>query len=418
LERDQAMREDNGNGVRAAMCALGSVPALVRVEGRLRAWKRMGALVVSGLIASTATAGAVDCQRASRPIEDLICGDAELLRLDALLAEALAGRRETTPEAGRAALLAEERAWADESLVRCRVPAVGEPLGLPQQWQAAPCLAEFYRERLSRLGRPQPAVATAHDSGFIHPLCVDLVVGTMNNLDGDGTPEQVSVPLNACNQGHRHIAVEKTADGFLAAEGASDGFRTRVAYRIVGTLKDGRLIAQLNSSSGAGGVVSEIDELRRAAVPGQSETMLSGRILLEGGERCNGGIARAEVIEGRLLQVDYHATPMDLLATSAEDFPLDAYDGQIDACEECCFATLRYRHDPATGEETFVGATVKEIGAAAPPGTPPRSAAAVQACFEKRVRQAAGQLPHTFSPQELRALADDVRQNCPLAPQR
>jgi hypothetical protein len=109
---------------------------------------------------------------------------------------------------------------------------------------------------------------------------------------------------------------------------------------------------------------------------------------------------------------------MDLLATSAEDFPLDAYDGQIDACEECCFATLRYRHDPTTGEETFVGATVKEIGAAAPPGTPPRSAAAVQACFEKRVRQAAGQLPHTFSPQELRALADDVRQNCPLAPQR
>ena len=375
-------------------------------------------LVLCGLALGSAEALALDCQRASRPIEDLICSDAELLRLDAALDEALAGRQAAASEADRAKFVAEERAWSDESLARCRIPALGDPLSWPQQWQAAPCLAELYRERLAHVGRPQPPLvvpAFSKEASFIHPLCVDLVVGSMNNLDGEGTPEAVSVPLAACNQGHRHVPVEKSADGYLAADGASDGFRTRVSYRIIGTLKDGRQLAQVNSSSGGSGVVSEIDELQRTSA--QGETMLSGRILLEGGEGCNGGIAGAEVIDGRLLQVDYNATAMDFLAASADDFPVDAYDGAIDTCVNCCFATLRYRQDPASGDETFVGATVKEIrgAAAGGGGTQPAATNSVQACFEKRVRQAAGQLPHTFSGQELKGLADDVRQNCPLA---
>lgn len=390
-------------------------------EGKRAMRRWVGGLRWAMVVCATAGFGdaarALDCQRASKPIEDLVCADAELLRLDGALGEALAGRRPAATEAESGQRLIEEKTWTEENLTRCRIPALGEPLGWAQVWHAGPCLAERYRDRLARLDRPQPPPPAApSDPSFIHPLCVDLVVGTMNNLDGEGVPEPVSVPLTACNQGHRHVPVEKTADGYLAADGASDGFRTRVAYRIIGILKDGRQLVRVNSTSGGAGMVSEIDEIKRT--PGPGETVLSGRILLEGGEGCNGGIAGAEIIDGRWLQVDYQATAMDLLAASADDFPIDAYDGQIDACADCCFATLRYRHDPATGEESFIGATVKEITAASPAAVAARAPGSIQACFEQRVRQAAGRLPHTFSAQELKVLADDVRQRCPLTAAR
>jgi uncharacterized protein len=64
-----------------------------------------------------------DCLKAALPVEQLICSDPQLLRLDGALGDAFATYRQRLPEKDRAGALAEQRAWLAQRLKQCDVPA-------------------------------------------------------------------------------------------------------------------------------------------------------------------------------------------------------------------------------------------------------------------------------------------------------
>jgi uncharacterized protein YecT (DUF1311 family) len=100
--------------------------------------------------AANAQQASFDCMQAVHPIEWLICSDPVLMRLDGALGEAYAAHQDSlTADEARQALLREQRAWLQRRLTKCGIPTSGDRLSLLQRWQAAPCLAQMYSDRLS-----------------------------------------------------------------------------------------------------------------------------------------------------------------------------------------------------------------------------------------------------------------------------
>jgi uncharacterized protein YecT (DUF1311 family) len=371
---------------------------------------------VLAMAAADAQPASFDCYQAAHSIEWLICSDSVLMSLDGALGEAYAAHRGSlrTDEARRT-FLGEQRAWLQRRLTECEIPASGDRLSLPQRWQAAPCLAELYRERLAALGQPQEApfqpeeVTQAAD--FIHPLCLELALGAPTNQDDAVETTPVSVPLQACNDGNRHIPVEANAAGVRAAEAASVGVRARFAYRSLGHLPDGRELAEVHyHTQGTTGQFSEIIEIRRTPAADAGDRRLTARALIGGGDRCQLGIARADLVAEDTVAVEFNATPADFLAAGDPARHNAHYYRQLPDCPLCCFATVR-RHFSTTGDaDAVVSATIAEFETA---GATEEDDPVLH-CFEERVQAMAGSFPHTFSADDLRMLVREVEETCRL----
>ena len=136
--------------------------------------------------------------------------------------------------------------------------------------------------------------------------------------------------------------------------------------------------------------------------------MLSGELIGGGGDRCNGGVERAKLIEGRALEVDYNLTPLDLVSEADEEVAEQAFDDLL-SCAICCIGTVRRRLDLASKKETMISATITQfVGDEMAAG----GSRSVQACFDGVVRKAARPLPHTFSPAEITTLAQSFPKTC------
>src|SRR6185295_4316953 len=108
-----------------------------------------------------------DCATATDPIEMVICGDAELAKGDAAMAETYGALRQNLDAEGRETLLREQRLWLQARFDGCAVPAEGEVPAVVRPAMTA-CLVKLYAARTEALraqlaaGR---AAATAEASG-------------------------------------------------------------------------------------------------------------------------------------------------------------------------------------------------------------------------------------------------------------
>jgi uncharacterized protein YecT (DUF1311 family) len=351
-----------------------------------------------------------DCLKAAAPIEQLICSDPQLVTLDGALGDAFAGYRQRLPEKDRAGALAEQRAWLALRLKQCDVPTKGgEEVPLEVRWRAAPCLDEMYRTRLAALGAPaepppSPLPQLA-EPGFIHPVCLWQIIEQDPDEKSKPAPR---IPLGVCARGNRHIGVSASDEGSFSAQGAAEGFPTWLSYRLLGKLPDGREVAVVWYTSGGTGQFSELYLLQRTPSGDRREVMLSGELIGGGGDRCNGGVEQAKLIDEHTLEVEYNVTPLDLLSEADEDTAEQAFDDLL-SCAICCIGTVRRRLDLAGKKETTVSATITQfLGEEMATGGPK----SVQACFDGLARKAAGPLPHTFSPAEITAMAQTFAKTC------
>ncbi|HYN40096.1 MAG TPA: lysozyme inhibitor LprI family protein [Rhodospirillales bacterium] len=353
-----------------------------------------------------------DCLQAEQPIEMVICSDPQLIGLDGELGAAFLAYRQRQPAKQRDAALAEQRAWLAERLSRCGVPAKGDEVADAVRWRAAPCLDEMYRARLAALGAPQtpllPPPAIAAQPGFLHPACLWSLIEQDTEPATGAAMEAVRIPLAACAAGHRHIAFTQENDGGLSAPGASDGYRTWLSYRTVGRLPDGREVVIVWYNAGGSGQFSELYLLRRTPTPDGSDAMLDGELIAGGGDRCNGGIEAARLIDSGTLEIDYAVTPLDLLS-EADEALADANMDSLALCAACCTGTVRRRLGIASRTEATVSATIDRLLSQEADGGGDEPA---QACFDGILGKAAGTLPHTFPAGELKIIAQSFARSC------
>lgn len=349
-----------------------------------------------------------DCLKASEAIEQVICSDPQLIALDGALGTAFAAYRQRLPEQDRSGALAEERAWLVERSKRCGVPATRQQdVALDVRWRSAPCLDEMYRARLAALGAPAEAppapLPQVAAPGFIHPDCLWTII-----TEDPDQKAPAHIPLAACAAGNRHIPVTLGNEGSVSAQGASDGYLTWLSYRLLGRGPDGREVALVWYNSGGTGQFSELYLLQRAPSADRHDVILSGELIGGGGDRCNGGIERANLIDDHTLEVDYNVTPIDLLSEVDDDVAEQAFDNLL-SCAICCVGTVRRHLDLASKEEKTVSATIlQSLGDDMAAG----GQRSMQACFDQLVSKATGSLPHTLSVGELTALAQTFAKTC------
>lgn len=341
-----------------------------------------------------------DCDKATAPVEKMICRDWVLARLDKSLADAYRDRRKSLATADAEALTRQQREWLRGRLERCAIPARGSALEAEAYWKAAPCLAGEMRTRLKELGgKEQDPPAPAYTGPSPHPLCVLAAIGDLlgeNDGPANATP---SVAAAACQKGHSHIPVNRDRPGWLGAPTLTEGYGGDFAYQSIGKLADGTEVLLLNQSGGGTGQFSAIGTLRRQT-NAKGEAAFTGAMIIPGGDRCNGGINSAK-IDGKDILIDRNATPSDLLgAIGVKSVP-----DTIPSCAVCCVGTVTTR-DSADGEKsalqtiTFDDADAVKMVAEVPGG----------ACLAKLIQ--ARKLPYSLPAAEARKLGQDFTRTC------
>lgn len=326
-----------------------------------------------------------DCDKASAPVEALICGDRDLARLDARLAAAFKQRREGLAEPARARLLQDQRDWLKRRLQDCAIPARADP-DSEADWQQALCLEKQYLKRLAALGAPE--ALPAPPAGFIHPLCV------FSLAEEGGAAE--TVPLEACNRAYRHNKVGVFDGNGLTTSGEVDG-TVYVNIKPAGTLPDGTQVVILEYSRGGAFSYNVLYGLKIA------KGNLSGKPLVEGGETSSHGILSASVVKGRL-QVSHATSAIQVLRLADPDLDATALGD-----DNYNYAGVTYDYPPTGGSSsTVVAVTVA-------PDEPGRLSLANDTgplgCLHQKLIAAPG-LPRTIPAAELPALVQRFKSEC------
>jgi len=356
----------------------------------------LGAALGGGL--AHADGPSFDCGRAKTPIEVLICNDPELIRLDRLLGEAYATRLGASD--AKDGVKTEQRAWLGSRFTRCPIPKSGAALGPAQTWEAAPCLATLYAERLAALGG-DPAVAPPDprtaEPGFVHPICIEIALGS--DLI-ENRPPPAPVALAACNRGNRHRPVTLTETGFLSAADARDGYQGSFSYLLAGTLADGRRVAHTVWWGGGSGSFTNAVVLSEPT-PGE----LAAKVVVPGGDRCFGGIERVQVVGPDAIEVASMVTAADFVGLGDAP-PPERLVGGLPSCALCCMATAHHRYDLATTDGT--DGTLVSTVVTAIPGGPEGD---VETCVFGLIEKLAPTQPTTLdAAQTTRLIADIVAQ--------
>lgn len=289
------------------------------------------------------------------PVERLVCIDGGLAAMDDAVEEARAKRQAGLPTAEAEALAKAQRAWSGARGTGCSLPDfTDETLSFSDLWRGARCLAGLYRERLAQLGAPyEPARPAALDKpNYIHPLCLGAAVS-------DETGKRVPVPLRACQLGNEHN-VPEVQEGYLVAKGGPLSPSTRIpytwfGYQRLGTLADGREVFLVAHVTGGSGFLSSIETVRRK--PGKAgEVMLSAKTLIQGGDRCEGGIKTAS-LKGDMLTMRSNVQPGTWLNAGGHASPRIIY---YKSCSACCIGTLLWQRSVGGGKEKVLSGTLNE----------------------------------------------------------
>jgi uncharacterized protein YecT (DUF1311 family) len=113
----------------------------------------LAVLVARCCFAGAAAGASFDCGLATTSVERLICRSPVLSGLDDQVAAAFRRRREALSPADSAALLQDQRRWAQARSEACRIPGKGD-FPESRQGPAATCLEARYRARLAELTPP------------------------------------------------------------------------------------------------------------------------------------------------------------------------------------------------------------------------------------------------------------------------
>ena len=334
-----------------------------------------------------------------------------------------------------AGAVAAHRAWLQGLGAECGLGDAKE-LSLPARWRAAPCMVEGMRHRLLAQNLvPDPAAAEAPFPGEIHPNCIEaLAPGLWEGYSDD------PVPLELCNEGNAHIPT-RTYNDFLFNDGAAwkEGTRQRsnrgfFGYRVRGHLGKGLVVVRTVFSGGGSGVFSGVVFIRGlpelAPWPGAELSAVGGWLF---GDRCNGGLRDVKAAGPAAIETAEKITPFDLftlddsrrgggwrfaryaavltgLTSGQEEVSKIRSRGTIqlqphvdlETSAVSCIGTVHYRYDLSGGRRELLGVTLDRLGGGGRLG----------ACFDAVVGEAAGKLPHRFSPGELSALKDRFRKTC------
>ncbi len=243
------------------------------------------------------------------------------------------------------------------------------------------------------------------------------------------------VPLELCNEGNAHIPTT-TYNGFLFADGPpwnkiiglSDPY---FGYRVRGHLGEGIAVVQTVQGTGGSGSFSGVLFIRGlpelAPWPGTELAAVNGWSF---GDRCNGGLKDVSVAGPAAIETAVYITPFDLVTLddsrrgagwraarnaamfsggqaevnkirSRGEIQLQPYK-DLDASAAGCVGTVHYRYNVSDRSRELLGVTIDQLGRGGRLG----------ACFDAVVGEAAGELPHRFSPGELSALKEKFRQTC------
>jgi hypothetical protein len=118
-----------------------------------------------------------------------------------------------------------------------------------------------------------------------------------------------------------------------------------VGYHYLGNLQGFHLFVIVENGGGSGVFSSlALYELTRNDM---QEDVLKLRTTIASGDRCNGGVARAQILPDEQIQFEQSITPYDMLVLGGDpERPfletVDAYE-DLDACAACCYGTAIYK---------------------------------------------------------------------------
>lgn len=277
-----------------------------------------------------------------------------------------------------------------------------------------------------------PGIARA-EPPLVHPLCVQQLAAMVDFH----FLSQVDEPLPAaeCNRSYSAIPVEIQGEVASAeAEGTAEARPPFYEYRVAGR-HEGVALLDVAEGTGGTGIFSAL-----VFVDGWPEGDLIGddvRLrqvgVLEGGDRCNGGIAEVSV-DGPLLRLGERLTPFDLFIfrptrairkdrvrgfyeaienTSADLVSdkltaLEPYE-DLDTAAASCIGAATTEFDLDAGTARLVSITVTGLADEDPEWVARHRH---QACFNKVVKEAVRIFPKTLAPLQVRALAEIFETEC------
>jgi len=294
-----------------------------------------------------------DCGQATRPLEVAICTNAVLAALDGALGAAYAARSNSVPSTTRARLAEEQRGWL-RSRLDCPIPADPDR-DRPGMWAAVPCLTELYRARIVALGGIVPAFARPVATEILPPLCVGALL--------ERRPPY-AIDTAACRIALRHNPIDQREDGFRFQ--ANTDFRDQaeeVGFRQVGTLEDGSAVLLVTNNSGGSGRFTSMLRVRRTR-----DRLALEAAMDNGGDRCDGGVREATLLDERHLLVVVNVTPRRLAALAdAESWAAGraapAPDDRLDGLPEApiaCIGHAIYALDVFDGQARLLGAVLRQ----------------------------------------------------------
>lgn len=231
----------------------------------------------------------------------------------------------------------------------------------------------------------------------VPPLCFDkLMMGEV--------PLQ-SVDLTTCGQ-NAELIVTKTyhREGELISNYRYNGAEPdepdlSIMYHVIGTTDEGTAINVSSYTGGSG----RFTGLVFVSVDGNT---LKLNKALGGGDRCNSGVADAEIRDGKLAY-GFYLTPADFptLATG-NDQGLVAYE-DLEASASSCFGIARYRE----GKLTEVELLPEAVKASDPEWT---ARYGLQKCFNLKLKEQATKKA-LLSPDELKVFVQEFLESCKKA---
>jgi uncharacterized protein YecT (DUF1311 family) len=329
----------------------------------------------------------------------LICSDGGLAKLDRALADVFAARRKELPAEQAQLLLQQQRDWLKTRGTACPVTAApnDDELKLPVRWKATACVASLYRNRLAALGAPvqDAQAAEAAAQGYAHPLCI---AAAQPSLGDNAAPS--AVPLKACNAGNQANQPEHSGQS-LVVHNPQTAMYPVVSYQTLGTLPDGREVGFLYRNAGNTLESTEIIALRRAAQP-NGDTLLTTETLIQGGDRCIGGLYAAQRT-GDAVVVTEHATPVGLLKAAGAKTSSGGQKETLSDCAACCAGTVS-RSWLVRDLASVKRASVITAAQLESEGGDIDDKDARSKCYAKVIDAAAPKLPHTVDADSLAAL--------------
>lgn len=278
---------------------------------------------------------------------------------------------------------------------------------------------------------PEPARA---EEPIIHPLCVQQLAAM---VDFHFQP-QVDAPLPAadCNRSFSSTPVDIQGD-VASAEiaGTSEVRPPFYEYRVAGR-HEGVALLDIAEGTGGTGIFSAL-----VFVEGWPEGDLVGEDVrlrqvgvLEGGDRCNGGIAEVSIDDRSVLRLGERLTPFDLfIFRPARAIRKDRERGFYEAIENPSadlvsprLMALEPYQDLDTAAASCIGAATTEFDLDA--GTARLVSITVtglidddpewvarhrhQACFNRVVKNAVPVFPKTLTPQQVKAMSETFETEC------